>query len=94
MRLEVDGRQLRSMHDFHDLIAGLDGVPEFYGRNLDALSDVLTGYIDEPVEIIFRKTSAARETLGTEFSRLVLALQDIVVETADTDHAFTFRLAD
>lgn len=39
---------------FHDFIAEALGFPEYYGRNLDALSDCL-GDICHPVEVIIAR---------------------------------------
>ena len=52
MHVEVDLTDIRSREDFHDKMQeGLDCPPQ-YGRNLDALYDVLTDY-STPFEVNF-----------------------------------------
>lgn len=46
MRIEIDLTEVRSKEAFHDAIQENLDCPSYYGRNLDALYDVLTGYSD------------------------------------------------
>jgi ribonuclease inhibitor len=74
----LDGRSMVSEADFHDVIggaaraAGLEG----YGRNLDALWDVLTGFLPLPVEVRWTNGRAARAALGPRFDRLLEVFKD------------------
>lgn len=42
MMITLDGMNMRTREAAHDEIAQKMGLPEYYGRNLDALWDVLT----------------------------------------------------
>ena len=44
---ELDGRQLASLPEAHDYLAQMLGFPDYYGKNLDALYDLLTGQGEE-----------------------------------------------
>ncbi|MAK61451.1 MAG: hypothetical protein CMK09_10760 [Ponticaulis sp.] len=94
MRVEIDGRSLRSIDDFHEFVANLEGVPGYYGRNLDALSDVLMSCFSEPVDMVIRNTGAARVALGKDFYGLVQTLEDVATETSKAEYPFTFSLVD
>ena len=43
IRLVIDGKAVTDMDALHDLFARELDLPEWYGRNLDALYDILTG---------------------------------------------------
>ncbi len=49
MRVEIDLTEVRSKEAFHDAIQENLDCPSYYGRNLDALYDVLTGYCEASV---------------------------------------------
>ena len=44
MQITIDLTPIRNMEDFHDKICETLDCPPYYGRNLDALYDVLTDY--------------------------------------------------
>ena len=49
----LDGLELRSLEEVHDRFAQALALPEWYGRNLDALFDCLTD-LGEPVTVRLR----------------------------------------
>lgn len=53
MIIGIDGHQIGSEADFHDATAGTFGLPRSYGRNLDALWDVLSTDVKRPVCLIW-----------------------------------------
>lgn len=53
MRYEIDLRDVRTREQFHDRIQETLSCPAHYGRNLDALYDVLTESCGER-ELVFR----------------------------------------
>lgn len=59
----------------HDHLARRLKLPNWYGRNLDALSDCL-GEISEPTTILFRNTARLKESLGDYGARLLSVLTD------------------
>lgn len=67
--------------DVHDLVAALPGVPSFYGRNLDALWDTLTGLMEGPVEIRIAHPDALRDAVGNDYyARLLRVFEDAARE--------------
>jgi RNAse (barnase) inhibitor barstar len=78
MLLVLDGGSMDGEAAFHDVIdrAALDAGFEGYGRNLDALWDVLTNILPTPVEISWVNTTAARAAIGPRFDRIVQVLRE------------------
>lgn len=68
----LDGRELPSMEAVHDRFAPL--LPEWYGRNLDALFDCLTD-LREPVTVRLLNREALEERLGRRGRALVRLLR-------------------
>lgn len=71
-RIHVDGLRVRSWDDLHAVVADTEGVPPWYGRNLDALSDLLTGVMGGEVELRFTAMPELAEALGDD------GLEDLV----------------
>ena len=51
MQLIIDGSKIVSEEDLHKTIAEGLNLPSWYGMNLDALWDVLTGIVGRPLKI-------------------------------------------
>ena len=55
VKILMDGKMILTKGEMHDLLAEKLGFPEWYGRNLDALHDLL-GEVNEPVRIVLAGT--------------------------------------
>ena len=82
-RCTLNGNAIRSLDDFYDRISTLKDMPEFFGRNLDALWDVLSIDIEGPFEIIWKKAEASKKLMGKDFDRVVKLLRDLEKERDD-----------
>lgn len=77
----IDGKQIRSRADLHQRFAEdleLDGG---YGRNLDALYDVLSCM--DAVNIVFKNTDELYENLGNYADRFYYMLEVLEDENPD-----------
>ena len=74
---------MRSLDDFYDRISTLEDMPEFFGRNLDALWDVLSIDVEGPFEIIWKKAEASKKLMGKDFDRVVKLLRNLEKERDD-----------
>ena len=74
--LILDGSKMSSEEDFHDQIAAHPETPDFYGRNLDALHDLLTGFFSSPVLIIWKNADLAQSALGKRYSLILDVMGD------------------
>ncbi len=74
IQAEIDGNAVRGRENLHEILAEKLKLPEWYGKNLDALYDCLT----EPGEEIFlplRGWEAVEKTLGGYAKGLLRALE-------------------
>jgi ribonuclease inhibitor len=85
-RWVVEGGTLDAVYD--SLEAQL-GLPGHFGRNLDALWDVLTTELPGPIEIVWPGSAAARAALGPDYDRLLAVLR----EAASARRDLTLTLA-
>lgn len=59
----LDGKTLENKEMLHNVLTDTLGLPDWYGRNLDALYDCLTD-VQEETEIWIKNESFLREHLG------------------------------
>lgn len=76
MKIILDGNKINSEDDFHLEISNQLKLPSWYGRNLDALWDVLTGMVGRPLDIEwinFYKSNISSDRLD----KILHLLQDV-----------------
>jgi ribonuclease inhibitor len=76
VKLIIDGSKISSEDDFHEAIATGFALPSWYGRNLDALWDALTGMVDRPVELVWIHAERSRKELPG-YEKIVSLLRDV-----------------
>ncbi|UNK63020.1 barstar family protein [Buttiauxella ferragutiae] len=76
MNVILDGLSIESEDDFHDVIAKELNLPGWYGRNLDALWDVLTGMVERPVNLVWINSEISRTRLQ-RYEKIVELLKDV-----------------
>ena len=71
----LDGEQMRNRRAVHDHLAEQLGLPEYYGRNLDALYDLLTerGF---PTRLVVQHKETLLSRLGKYGIALCRTLED------------------
>ena len=75
----LNGAEIAEMEDVHAAFAAALDFPEWYGRNLDALYDMLT-MPQEPVTVVFRYPALLEDALGRRFRTLRRVLWDAAEE--------------
>lgn len=75
MTLAIDGRSVRSPADFFALFASDPDVPDYFGRNLDALDEVLAERLC-PNEIVWDSVKVSSEAMGSQFVQLAEILRE------------------
>lgn len=80
MDVIIEGKDIKTPEDLHDALSAGLAFPEYYGRNLDALWDCLTGWLTTPVTIIWKDYAASREALGDYAQRAVDLIRDATQE--------------
>lgn len=83
MIAEIDGSRIRSESDFHVAIALALGLPHHYGRNLDALWDILSSDVERPVQLIWNRSALSQVEMPVEFDLIVSLLHKVERQDAD-----------
>ena len=82
-RFTLDGITIRSLDDLYDRMSILIDLPEHFGRNLDALWDVLSTDVEGPFEIIWRHADNSKKFMVKDFDRAVKLFQELEKERDD-----------
>ena len=85
----IDFSKCKYPMDLHNEIREKLELPEWYGNNLDALWDMLTGFIETPVTITvtFNPETQAAENLRES----VLKIIEIFKEASEEDEEIIFN---
>lgn len=79
MNVILDGNLILDREMLHDVLSEELHLPEWYGRNLDALYDCLTDVREETM-ITLRNRDALEEHLGSYGHRLMRLLEDVTLD--------------
>ncbi len=79
----LDGQGIHSLDDFYDEISRQLSLPAYFGRNLDALWDVLSTDVEGPVEITWRNAQASEQAMGEDFEKVLKVLKELEGERED-----------
>lgn len=72
----IDGSAISSMDELHDALQRQLDFSGYYGRNLDALWDMLTGGIELPAAIEWKDYALSLARLGEDGMRLLELLRE------------------
>ena len=75
----IDGKLMKDKESAHNVIKEAFNFPDYYGRNLDALWDMLSEMSD-PVKITLTGSSQARKALGKYFVDIIKVFYDAAKE--------------
>ena len=87
-RCVLNGKSIRSLDDLYDQISTRFSLPAHFGRNLDALWDVLSTDIEGPFEIVWEHSADSKKLMGKDFNRATKLLKDLQKERND----FTLKI--
>lgn len=82
-RCTLNGNTIGSLDDLYDRMSTLIDLPKHFGRNLDALWDVLSTDVEGPFEIIWKHADNSKKLMGKNFDRAVKMLQELEKERED-----------
>jgi len=74
MRIILEGSRIKTIEDFHREIKNVLELPDYYGNNLDALWDCLTGWIETPLTLIWKDFGISKTNLGSLSEKVVSVL--------------------
>ena len=75
----IDGRRCKTKEQTHDYLAKKPCIPPYYGRNLDALNDVLASW-SEPICFRIRYPGSIQRNLGKYGETLLRVFHDAARE--------------
>lgn len=83
--LVIDFSKCKYPIDLHNEIREKLELPEWYGNNLDALWDMLTGYIETPISItvIFKPETKSAENLKENVLKIIETFKEAAEEDED-----------
>ena len=67
-----DRNEFKWAEEFYDLIQKEMELPDWFGKNADALWDMLTGYVDTPFEIILKNFTGKENDYNEEIITKIL----------------------
>ena len=78
MIIELDCREMTDKPALHAYLKEKLALPEYYGKNLDALFDILSTY--DEAEVVLREPGAMLNALGAYGCRLLVCFFDAAEE--------------
>jgi ribonuclease inhibitor len=92
-KLTLDGSLLTSESMFDDEVEKqLD--PSVYGRNLNALWDVLTAVIDPPISVEWFNAEQSKAVLGERFDLWLSVFEEARDEYSSHEYRFEIRMGE
>ena len=88
----IDFSKCKYPMDLHNEIRKKLELPGWYGNNLDALWDMLTGFIETPIEItvIYKPENKAAENLKENVLKVIETFKEAAQE--DEEIKFSYEL--
>ncbi len=71
--IELDFTGIETERELHDYFKAVFRLPDYYGRNMDALWDCLYGSFSQPTTLVLRHVAALPEEMRRT-ARVMLAL--------------------
>ncbi|MGE5329128.1 MAG: barstar family protein [Deltaproteobacteria bacterium] len=75
-RVILKGSQITSKKALHNILKAELELPDYYGENLDALWDVLSEEIEDPLVIIWQDFHISKEFLGDYAEKVIKLFED------------------
>lgn len=79
-QVRIDGRSILSRADFYAAIEAVEGTPDWMGRNLDAVFDVLVAIWPKPTTFQWAHAATSAAAMGPDYEILLGVLRDAQTE--------------
>jgi ribonuclease inhibitor len=83
--ITIDFSDVNNQRQLHALLKRALSLPDYYGENLDALWDMLGGWIDTPVKLKLNGLSHLRRQLGTLGDQVIDVFHKASIEIPGID---------
>lgn len=78
-----DSSHVERLDQLHSELSRSLDFPDYYGANLDALYDCLSGDIALPLRIIWKNYNITRSKLGKDVEKVLKVMKDFAKEEPD-----------
>lgn len=85
VRLVFRGAEIATVEEFYDAVVRQLGLGAGFGRNLDALWDLLSTDVPGPLTIIWENADLSRKKLGEKMTAIESLLADLASERDDVE---------
>lgn len=92
MNIEINGEEIASEELFHNALVKALDLSSYYGRNLDALSDVLSVDVERPLILTWNDSARSRSAMGSRFDLIVEVLRQIEKQDIEIGYDEKFEL--
>jgi len=82
-KVKLVGKSIHSLDEFYDEIGKKLCLPDYFGRNLDALWDTLTTDVKGPVELAWEDSEISKKAMGKDFEKVAALLREVEKERED-----------
>ncbi|MBN7742171.1 barstar family protein [Bacillus velezensis] len=76
----IDGKDVTSTETLHRILKDQLEFPDFYGENLNALWDCLTGWIELPLTLVWKNFDISQKELGSDADNVLRILKKAQAE--------------
>ncbi|MGE9876943.1 barstar family protein [Bacillus velezensis] len=76
----IDGKDVTSTEALHRILKDQLDFPDFYGENLNALWDCLTGWIELPLTLVWKNFDISQKELGSDADNVLRILKKAQAE--------------
>jgi ribonuclease inhibitor len=83
MKVVIEGNKMKNIKELHNVIKEELEFPQYYGANLDALWDCLTGWIDLPMIVEWRNYTECENFLGNYAMKVLEVFKEAEEEMDD-----------
>jgi len=82
-KIVFDSSHVESIDQLHSELSRSLDFPDYYGANLDALYDCLSGDVALPLRIIWKNYNITRLKLGKDAEKVLKVMKDFAKEEPD-----------
>ncbi|AWM45529.1 barstar family protein [Bacillus velezensis] len=76
----IDGKDVTSIEALHRILEDQLDFLDFYGENLNALWDCLTGWIEYPLTLVWKNFEISQKELGSDADDVLELFQEAQAE--------------
>jgi ribonuclease inhibitor len=92
MNIEFDGEAIQAEIDFHYALAEALDLPDYYGKNLNALWDILSTDVERPLRLEWKNSVISKDAMGERFDLIVGVLRRVERQDREWNLADRFEL--